>query len=67
MIVTFENVGRGKKTWQADIRELSYAELKKAVKKAGAIISRYPEFEVNDNERTGAIVCGFRTCGTFRW
>lgn len=67
MRVKFENVGGAKKTWTADLPDLSYRSLIRAVKEAGAIGSRHPEFVTDEEEKLGSIFCGFRCCGTFSW
>ena len=65
--VYFKDVGGGKKTWETTLECLSYDNLKKAVKKVGAIGSRFPDFNLDEETQTGAIFCGFRCCGTFTW
>lgn len=64
--VKFQNVGRGKMRWETTLPDLEYRTLMKAVKARGAICSRYPEFEVDD-DGTGCIIAGFRCVGTFEW
>lgn len=62
--VKFSNVGGGKASFTKTLPDMEYSTLKKAV--SGAIMSRYPEFAVDD-EGTGSIFCGFHCCGTFEW
>lgn len=65
--VYFRDVGGGKKTWEATLESLDGYSLTKAVKKAHAIGSRFPEFVLDETNQLGSIFCGFRCCGTFSW
>ena len=68
MKVTFENVGRHKMTWTADLPSLSWRSLEREVRaKRGALRSRSVEFEFNAEGTAGVIYVGdFRPVGTFR-
>jgi hypothetical protein len=66
MKVRFIQVGAGKKTWEAELRGLSYRELFNAVKKAHALGSRGIDFDYDDENRRGTIwVGGMRCVGAF--
>ena len=65
MTVKFINVGGSRMTWEEALPNLEWSTLKKAVHRKGAIVSRYPEFDLNDDGRGGAIIAGFRTVGKF--
>ena len=68
MKVIFENVGRGRLTWTADLPSLSRRSLEREVrKKRGALRSRSVDFEFNADGTAGIIYVGdFRAVGTFR-
>jgi len=68
MKVEFENVGRNKMTWTADLPSLSWRSLEREVRaKRGALRSRSVEFEFNAEGTAGVIYVGdFRPVGTFR-
>ena len=68
MKVEFENVGRDKMTWTADLPSLSWRSLEREVRrKRGALRSRSIEFEFNAEGTAGVIYVGdFRPVGTFR-
>lgn len=67
MKVTFENVGRGRQTWTADLPSLSWRSLEREVRRKKALASRGVEFEFNADGTAGIIlVGGFRPVGTFR-
>ena len=68
MKVTFENVGRHKMTWTADLPSLSWRSLEREVRaKRGALKSRSVDFEFNADGTAGVIYVGdFRPVGTFR-
>ncbi len=64
LTVHFRDVGRDSKSWSVVMPELTEAALLKAVKVKRAILSRFPEFQmVNDNE--GVIYAGIRSVGRF--
>jgi hypothetical protein len=67
--VIFENVGRGKVSWQQDMEHPSFVALSRAIKKKKALASKGIDFSydvVNDDETRGTIFAGFRAVGTFR-
>jgi len=69
MKVTFENVGRNKMTWTADLPSLSWRSLEREVRaKRGALRSRLVSFEFNADGMAGIIYVGdmYRPVGTFR-
>lgn len=67
MKVVFENVGRGRLTWTADLPSLSWRSLEREVHKKKALRSRGVEFEFNADGTAGVIYVGFgRAVGTFR-
>lgn len=69
MKVVFENVGRGRLTWTADLPSLSWRSLEREVrKKRGALRSRSVDFEFNADGTAGIIYVGdgYRPVGTFR-
>lgn len=66
MKVRFSEVGRDKRSWESELADLSYGELLRAVKKAGALGSRGIDFDFNDETQRGLIwVGGFRPVGAF--
>lgn len=65
MTVKFENVGRDKKTWSADVSSLSDAELIRSIRKQGALASRDIAFEWSEEGTSAQIyVGGFRCVGS---
>lgn len=63
--VRFESVGRDKRTWETEIRELSYPCLYQAIRKRKALASKEIDFEwIDDN--TAQIFAGSREVGTFK-
>lgn len=66
MQVRFIDVGGFNMNWTADLPELNYDNLYKAVKSKGALGSQDIEFTYDENSKKGDIVVGmFRTVGTF--
>ena len=64
MKVAFKNLGRNNSNFVADIKELSYDELYKAVK--GHLLSREIEFNYNDETKKGVVIVGIvRVVGEF--
>lgn len=76
MVILFENVGRGKRTFEIEApgewtpRTLNVdklAKLARKVRAAGGLMSRDVDFTYDDTTRTGTVlVGGFRPVGTFR-
>lgn len=67
MTVQFENVGRNKKSWTADIEEINGDLLMRQIRKHGALGSRDVSFLWDDDTNEGVVVVGgFRQVGTFR-
>lgn len=65
MKVYFENVGRSKATWQAEVKgELTCEWLYKQVKPY--LASRGIDFFLDEVGKGEIVVGGFRTVGTFR-
>jgi hypothetical protein len=64
MNVTFNNVGRDKKTFSVKLKSLTDSAMRKAVREHGGIRSRYPDFEMID-DNNGLVLAGFRTVGEF--
>jgi hypothetical protein len=62
MKVQFSQVGRGKKSWEADLPDLNHQTLYGAVKKAGALGSRGIDFQWDTEEQVGMIYVGGFTC-----
>ena len=65
MIVKFKDVGRGHASFEVDLDKLTLKTLRGAVKRH--LMSREPEFTIDFEKRTGAIVAGFHAVGTFAW
>ena len=57
MLVKFENVGRGKKSWESSIDCPNYTELLRAVKKGRALMSRDISFEFDEDDNKSGNVC----------
>lgn len=65
--VKFLEVGMNNVCWDAELTELSFDELQRAVEEKGALLSRYPEFVYDEEANEGTIfVGGFRPVGTFQ-
>lgn len=65
--VTFENVGRSKRSWKAELKRIDEGTLTREVHAQNAIASQYPEFVYEDETKTGKIYAGFNMVGTFKW
>jgi hypothetical protein len=61
--VRFENVGRGKATWEQTVSEWDEAVLEHAVRKRGVLISRDIAVEL-DGDKGARIYAGFHRVGT---
>lgn len=66
MTVHFENVGRRKMTWSAEVSSLSDDSLIRAIEDKRALMSEGIEFDWKDGTQGRIVVGGFRTVGTFR-
>lgn len=67
MKVHFENVGRNKLSWTAEMGKLTHASLMRQINSKRALASRDVEFSVNDNdENQYSIYAGFHNVGTVR-
>lgn len=64
MRVHFEEVGRMKQSWTAEVESLSYASLFKQVKPH--LRSHDIDFLFSDDGMTGTIAAGFHKVGRFR-
>ena len=62
--VTFFNVGRNKRTFSAKMKSVNEPNMRKAVHQHGGIMSRYPDFEMID-DNNGLILAGFHKVGEF--
>lgn len=66
MKIQFKEVGRNKKTWTAEVNELSESALLREIKKSGALMSRGVDVVLDDGDTSGLIIVGgWRTVGTF--
>lgn len=66
MKIQFTEVGRDKKSWTAEIKELTESAIVRQVKKGKAILSSGIEAILNEDGKTGYIIVGgFRTVGQF--
>lgn len=65
MKVAFENVGRGRLSWVADLTTLSEAALVRELRRKKALASRAIDFDFSDDGTAARIlVGGFRPVGT---
>jgi hypothetical protein len=64
--VEFRNVGRGKRTWIANLPNLSDAALYREVSKSGALANQGIDFDVSEDGSGTIYVGGFRPVGTFQ-
>ncbi len=62
--VKFINVGRDQKSWTETIPELNYLNLKRAITRKSALMSRNIDFDLGDNDK-GIIWAGMRKVGEF--
>lgn len=62
MKVTFENVGRNKKTWTAETEKLSESWVLSQIRKSKALMSNDISFDIEGN--VGRIYAGFRPVGS---
>lgn len=66
--MTFFNVGRDKKAWTAEIRELEHGALYRQVKANGNIMSSDVDFLLDDEAKHGTVIVDcFRAVGEFTW
>ncbi len=63
MKVTFKDIGRGKISFTADIKSLTYNNLYKAVK--GYLMSKDIDFEYNEERKKGVVWAGIMCVGFF--
>lgn len=65
MIIHFKNVGRNKRSWDAECKELDYDWFYSQVKRNAIVMSTDLDFLLNDTETGGTICAGFHDIGTF--
>ena len=63
--IHFKNVGRFNKSWSEVIPNISEREIIKSLRKSGAVLSRFPDFEYDETNNEGVVLAGFRVIGTF--
>lgn len=64
--IQFRNVGRDKKTWTADVADVSDEVLIRQIRREGALMSRDIDVLWNDSHTGGAIYVGiWRKVGDF--
>lgn len=61
--IEFRNVGRGKKTWQCSVRELSHGSLIRALRKGRALMSRDISFMSPEHDEPGVVFAGLHAVG----
>ena len=72
MKLIFEKVGRAKKMFAIEIagawdpRVLDHEKVAKAVRKHGSLMSRDIGFTFDDKTKTGTVLAGFHSVGSFR-
>lgn len=66
MTIHFLNVGRDKKSWNAEVPDLSDRTLINQIRRQGALMSRDIDFNWNNADDGGVIYVGmFRNVGKF--
>lgn len=66
MTVQFNNVGRDKVSWSAQVKEVTEPALLREVKKKGVLMSRGVDVDFDASGLSGCIVVGgFRVVGHF--
>lgn len=64
--IKFENVGRDKKSWEKNFKEVDEFQIAMEAKRGAGLMSGIVHAEINDMGSAGVIlVGGFRTVGTF--
>lgn len=63
-LVRFTDVGREKKCWEQELKDVSEASLARAAKKGGHLMSPNIDIEF-DSPTSGYIVAGVRSVGEF--
>lgn len=66
MKIKFIKVGRGKKTWTAEVAGFDQAYMEEAVHRSGALSSRNISFSDTDGNDEGTIFAGLHSVGTFK-
>lgn len=64
--VHFQDVGRDKQSWSANLKSVSEDTLVKEVRRRGALCSRNVDCEINDMGSGGVVIVGgWRAAGRF--
>jgi hypothetical protein len=66
MKIQFSNVGRFKKSWEAELRTFDYDGLYKQVRTNGELMSRDVEFDFDDESGEGVVYAGASLVGAFK-
>lgn len=66
MKVNFHEVGRNKKSWSYELKEVTEDAIAREAKRNGGLLSSIVEAEIHDNGKTGEIIVGgWRSVGQF--
>lgn len=66
MKVQFSNVGRFKKSWEAELKTFDYNSLYKQVRTKGELMSKDIEFDFDEETGEGKVFAGTAIVGQFK-